>query len=44
MTGDIIKLSRKDQEKLGEAIRENNIANPTDRAVISWCLYPKVYE
>ena len=44
MMGDMIKISRKDQEKLGEAIKENSAADPTDRAVISWCLYPKVYE
>ena len=44
MMGDMIKISRKDQEKLGEAIKENSAVDPTDRAVISWCLYPKVYE
>ena len=44
MMGDMIKISRKDAEKLREALETKSNGDPTDRAVISWCLYPKVYE
>ena len=37
-------ISRKDAEKLGQALKDTAASDPSDRAVISWCLYPKVYE
>ena len=37
-------LSTKDIKKMGAELKENAASDPTDRAVISWCLYPKVYE
>ena len=42
--GDMFKISRKDAEKLRETHEMKSNGDPTDRAVISWCLYPKVYE
>ena len=41
---DMLKNSRKNAEKLREAQLTNDEGDPSDRAVISWCLYPKVYE
>ena len=37
-------ISKKDQAKLGRLMKDNHVTDPSDRAVISWCLYPKVYE
>ena len=37
-------ISQKDAKKLGELMQETGTNDPSDRAVISWCLYPKVYE
>ena len=42
--GDMFKISRKDAEKLRETHEMKSNGDPTDRAVISWCLYPKVFE
>ena len=38
---DMLKNSRKNAEKLREAQLTNDEGDPSDRAVISWCLYPK---
>ena len=40
---DMLKNSRKNAEKLREPTDQDE-GDPSDRAVISWCLYPKVYE
>ncbi len=37
-------LSPKDAKLLGQRLKEFSNGDPADRAVVSWCLYPKVYE